>query len=66
VGLRHLSWNNSGGSAIGNLFSNAIYQEQGNTIVNHYRPSSSESLFPHGHNAHQKKVKKDIPSSFNI
>jgi hypothetical protein len=51
---------------VGHLFSNAIYQEQGNTIVNHYRPSSPEALFPHGHNAHQKKVKKDIPSSFNI
>jgi hypothetical protein len=35
---------------IGHLFSNFIYQEQGNTIVNYYRPSSSEVLSLHGHN----------------
>jgi hypothetical protein len=48
------------------LFSNVVDQEQGNTIVNYYRLSSSEALSPHGYNAHQTKVKEDIPSSFNI
>jgi hypothetical protein len=48
----------------GHLFSNAIDQEQGNTIVNYKGPSSSEALFPHGYNDHQTKVMKDIPSSF--
>jgi hypothetical protein len=51
---------------VGHLFSNVVYQEQGNTNVNYYRPSSSEALSPHGHNAHQTKVKKDIPSSFSM
>jgi hypothetical protein len=54
------------GANVGNLFSNAVDQEQGNTIVNFYRPSSLKALFPHGYNAHQTKVKKDIPSSFNM
>jgi hypothetical protein len=36
---------------VGHLFSNAEYQEQGNTIINYYGPSSSEVLSPHGHNA---------------
>jgi hypothetical protein len=45
------------------LLSNASDQEQGNTIVNYYGPSSSEALSLHGYNAHQTKVKKDIPSS---
>jgi hypothetical protein len=49
---------------IDHLFSNVVDQEQGNTIVNYYGPSSSKALFPHGFNAHQTKVKKDIPSSF--
>jgi hypothetical protein len=54
------------GANVGHLFSNVVGQEQGNTIVIYYRPSSSEALSPHGYNAHQTKVKKDIPSSFNI
>jgi hypothetical protein len=49
---------------VGHLFSNVVCQEQGNTIVNYYGSSSSEALFPHRFNAHQAKVKKDIPSSF--
>jgi hypothetical protein len=51
---------------VGHLFSNAVGQEQGNTIVNYYRPSSSEALSLHGYNAHETKVKKDISSSFNM
>jgi hypothetical protein len=51
---------------VGHLFSNVVDQEQGNTIINYYGPSSSEALSPHGYNAHQTKVKKDIPSSFNM
>jgi hypothetical protein len=47
---------------VGHLFSNVVDQEQDNTIVNLYRPSSYKALFPHGYNAHQTKVKKDIPS----
>jgi hypothetical protein len=45
------------------LFLNSMNQEQDNTIVNYYGPSSSEALSSHGYNAHQMKVKKDIPSS---
>jgi hypothetical protein len=41
-------------------------QEQGNTIVNYYGPSSSEALSSHENNAHETKVKKDLPSSFNM
>jgi hypothetical protein len=37
---------------VGHLFSNVVDQEQGNTIVNYYEPSSSEALSPHGYNAH--------------
>jgi hypothetical protein len=44
-------------------FSNIVCQEHGNMIVNYNRPSSSEALFPQGHNAHPTKVKKDKPSS---
>jgi hypothetical protein len=51
---------------VGHLFSNAMGYEQGNTIVNYYKPSSSEALSPHGYNAHRTKDKKDVPSSFNI
>jgi hypothetical protein len=51
---------------VGHLFSNVVNREQGNTIVNYYRPSSFEALSPHEYNAHQMKVKRDIPSSFNI
>jgi hypothetical protein len=54
------------GANVGHLLSNAVGQEQGNTIVNYYGPSSSEALSSHGFNAHQTKVKKDIPSSFNM
>jgi hypothetical protein len=54
------------GGNVGHLFSNVVDQEQGNTIVNFYGPSSPEALFPHGYNAHQTKVMKDIPSSFNM
>jgi hypothetical protein len=52
--------------SVGHLFSNAIGQEQGNIIVNYYGPSSSEALTLHGYNVHRTKIKKDIPSSFNI
>jgi hypothetical protein len=54
------------GANIGHLFSNTVGQEQDNTIGNYYGPSSSEALSPHGYNAHQTKIKKDIPSSFNM
>jgi hypothetical protein len=53
-------------TVVAHLFSNVVGQEQDNTIVNYYGPSSSEALSPHGFNAHQTKVKKDIPSSFNM
>jgi hypothetical protein len=53
------------GANVGHLFSNTVSQEQGNTIVNCKRPSSSEALYPHGYNTHQTKIQKDIPSSFN-
>jgi hypothetical protein len=36
---------------VGHLFSNVVYQEQGNIIVNYYRPSSSKGLSPHEDNA---------------
>jgi hypothetical protein len=55
-----------GGLHVDHLFSNAVDQEQGNTIVNYYGPSSSEALSSHGNNAHQTKVKNDLPSSFNM
>jgi hypothetical protein len=32
------------GANVGHLFSNAIYQEQDNTIVSHYGPSSNRSI----------------------
>jgi hypothetical protein len=51
---------------VGHLLSNVVGQEQGNTIVNYYGPSSSEALSPNVYNAHHEKVKKDIPSSFNM
>jgi hypothetical protein len=34
------------GTNVGHLLLNAVDQEQGNTIVNYYRPSSFEALFP--------------------
>jgi hypothetical protein len=37
---------------VGQLFSNVVGQEQGNTIVDYYGPSSSEALSPHWYNAH--------------
>jgi hypothetical protein len=54
------------GANVGHFFSNVVSQEQRNTIVNYYGPSSSEALSPHEYNAHLTKVKKDIPSSFNM
>ena len=51
---------------VSHLFSNVVGQEQGNIIVNYYRPSSSKALSPHEYNAHQTKDKKNIPSSFNM
>jgi hypothetical protein len=51
---------------VGHLFSNVVDQELDNTIVNYYRPSSSEALSSHGNNAHHAKVKKNLPSSFNM
>jgi hypothetical protein len=53
------------GANVGYMFSNAEDQEQGNTIVNYYGPSSSEALSPYGNNTHQMKVTKDL-SLFNI
>jgi hypothetical protein len=50
------------GANVGHLFSNAVNQEQGNTIVKDKRPSSSEALFPLGFNVHRTKVMKDMPS----
>jgi hypothetical protein len=52
------------GANVVHLFSNVVDQEQGNTTVNYYGPSSSEALSPQGYNVHQTKVNKDIPSSF--
>jgi hypothetical protein len=52
--------------SVGHLFSNVVNQEQDNTILKDKGPSSSEALSPHGYNAHQTKVKKDIPSLFNM
>jgi hypothetical protein len=54
------------GANVGHLFANVVDQEQGNIIVNYYGPLSSEALSPHGYNAYQTKVKKDIPLSFNM
>jgi hypothetical protein len=39
------------GANVGHLFSNTVDKEQGNTIVNYYRPSFSEALSPHGYDA---------------
>jgi hypothetical protein len=51
-------------SNVGHLFSNAVNQEQGNTIVKGQGPSSSEALSPLGNNDIQTKVMKDMSSSF--
>jgi hypothetical protein len=51
------------GANVGDLFSNAMNQEQGNIeIVKCYSPSSFEALFPSGYNGFQTKVMKIIPS----
>jgi hypothetical protein len=48
---------------VGDLFSNAMNQEQGNIkIVKYYSPSSFEALFPSGYNGFRTKVMKFIPS----
>jgi hypothetical protein len=52
------------GTNVDHLFSNAVSQEQGNTIVNRKRPSSTEALSPYEYNASWTKVKKDTPSSY--
>jgi hypothetical protein len=52
------------GANVGYLFSDAIDQEQGNTIVNGWRPLSFKALFPLGYNDLQTNVMKDTPSSF--
>jgi hypothetical protein len=49
---------------VGHLFSNAVSQEQGKTIVDYNISSSSEVLSPQGYNTHQTKVNKHRPSSF--
>jgi hypothetical protein len=54
------------GANVGHLFSNAVNQEQGNTIVKGQGPSSFKALFPFGYNDLQTKVKKDTPSSFIV
>ena len=54
------------GANVVHLLSDAVDQEQGNTIVNYYGPSSFEALLPHESNAHQTKVKRDLPSLLNI
>jgi hypothetical protein len=51
------------GANVGHLLSSTMSQEQGNTNVNGYRPSSFEALFPLEYNDFQTKVMKDIPSS---
>jgi hypothetical protein len=51
------------GANVGDLFSNAMSQEQGNTKnVKRQSPSSFEALFPLGYNDFRTKVMKDIPS----
>jgi hypothetical protein len=45
------------------LFSDAIHQEQNNTIINDKNPSSFGTLSPFGYNDPQTKGMKDIPSS---
>ena len=51
------------GANVGDLFSNAMNQEQGNIeIVKCYSPSSFEALFPSGYNGFRTKVMKVVPS----
>jgi hypothetical protein len=47
---------------VGHLFTNAVNQEQANTIVKGQGPSSSEVLSPLGYNDLLMKVMKDVPS----
>jgi hypothetical protein len=48
---------------VGDLFSNAMSQEQGNIEnVNRLSPSSFEALFPLGYNGFRTKVMKGVPS----
>ena len=48
---------------VGDLFSNAMSQEQGNIEnVNRLSPSSFEALFPLGYNDFRTKVMKGVPS----
>ena len=51
---------------VGFLFSNVVDQEQVNTILKDYGPSSSETYSPFGYVGSRTKVTKDIPSSFVI
>jgi hypothetical protein len=51
---------------VGHLFTNAVNQEQANTIVKGQGPSSSEVLSPLGYNDLLMKVMKDVPSWFII
>jgi hypothetical protein len=50
------------GANVGHLFSKAVNQEQGNTIVKGQGPSSFEVLSPLGYNNLQTKVMKNMPS----
>jgi hypothetical protein len=51
------------GANVGDLFSNAMNQEQGNIKnVKYQSPSSFVSLFPFGYNDSRTKVMEDIPS----
>jgi hypothetical protein len=52
------------GTNVDHLFSNAVNQEQGNTIVKGQGPSSSEVLSSLGYNNLQMKVMKDMSSRF--
>ena len=50
------------GANVGDLFSNAMSQEQGNIEnVNRLSPSSYEALFPLGYNDFRTKVTKGEP-----
>jgi hypothetical protein len=48
--------------SVGHLFSNAVNQEQANTIVKGQGPLSFEVLSPLRYNDLQTKVMKDMPS----
>jgi hypothetical protein len=50
---------------VGHLFSNIVNQEQDNTIIKYYGPSSLDVLPPLGFVDHLTKVVKDMPSSFH-